>query len=103
MLCPRYQKALRKTFQTASKPKDKRKLLQYEPIIAIDKLYMNKLGAKANLQQQIIELTTHYNFTDLPILINPAIGRKLGLLGQADGLKILAETSKLMIDFFNEG
>jgi hypothetical protein len=63
---------------------------------------MNKLGAKANLQQQIIELTTHYNFTDLPILINSAIGRKIGLLGQINGLSVLSETSKIMMDFFNE-
>jgi Platelet-activating factor acetylhydrolase, isoform II len=84
------------------KPKEKKSLRQYDAIIAIDKLWMDKLAAKANLQQQIIESTTHYSFTDLSILINPKIGRKLGLLGRSDGLSILSETSKTMIDFFNE-
>jgi Platelet-activating factor acetylhydrolase, isoform II len=83
------------------KPKHKKSLRQYDAIIAIDKLWMDKLAARANLQQQIIESTTHYSFTDLSILINPAIGQKIGLLGRSDGLSILAETSKLMIDFFN--
>jgi dienelactone hydrolase len=84
------------------KPKAKKSLHQYDAIITIDKLWMDKLAAKANLQQQIIESTTHYSFTDLSILINPRIGRKLGLLGRSDGLSILSETSKTMIDFFNE-
>ena len=63
---------------------------------------MDKLAAKANLQQQIIPLTTHYSFTDLSILINSTIGKKLGLLGQADGLDTLSQTSKIIIKFFNE-
>jgi dienelactone hydrolase len=84
------------------KPKDKKSLRQYDAMMAIDKLWIDKLAAKANLQQQVIESTTHYSFTDLSILINPRIGRKLGLLGRSDGLSILSETSKTMIDFFNE-
>jgi Platelet-activating factor acetylhydrolase, isoform II len=85
------------------KPKDKKKLRQYDSIIAIDKSWMDKLAAKADLQQQIVKLTTHYSFTDLSLLINPVIGRKMGLLDRSDGLSILSETSKTMIDFFNEG
>jgi Platelet-activating factor acetylhydrolase, isoform II len=85
------------------KPKDKKKLRQYEPIIATDKFWMDKLAIRTDLQQQIIKLTTHYSFTDLSLLINPVIGRKMGLLDRSDGLSILSETSKTMIDFFNEG
>jgi hypothetical protein len=84
------------------KPKNKKKLRQYDLIIAIDKSWMDKLAAKADLQQQIVELTTHYSFTDLSLLINPVIGRKIGLLDRSDGLSILSETSKTMINFFNE-
>jgi Platelet-activating factor acetylhydrolase, isoform II len=83
------------------KPKDKKTLRQYETMRAISKLWMDKIDARANLQKQIIELTTHYSFTDLSILINPVIGQKLGLLGQADGLSILSKTSNIMIEFFN--
>jgi dienelactone hydrolase len=84
------------------KPKGKKSLSQYNAIITIYDLWMDKLAAKSNLQKQIIELTTHYSFTDLSILINPAIGRKLGLLGQADGIVVLRVTSKIMIDFFSQ-
>jgi Platelet-activating factor acetylhydrolase, isoform II len=84
------------------KPKDKKRLRQYEPIIAIDKFWMDKLAIKGALQQQIIEFTTHYSFTDLSLLINPVIGRKMGLLDRSNGLSILSETSKTMINFFNE-
>ncbi len=83
------------------KPTNKKSLHQYDVMMAIDKLWMDKLDGKANLDRQIVELTTHYSFTDLSILINPTIGQKLGLLGKADGFKILAQTSKIMIDFFN--
>jgi predicted dienelactone hydrolase len=85
------------------KPKDKKSLRQYDAIRAMDKLWMDKLATQSNLQQQIIPLATHHSFTDLSILINPRIGRKLGLLGQSNGLSTLTETSKTMIDFFNEG
>ncbi len=84
------------------KPKDQKRLRQYNPIIAIDKFWMDKLAIRADLQQQTVELTTHYSFTDLSLLINPAIGRKMGLLDQSDGLSILSETSKTMMNFFNE-
>jgi Platelet-activating factor acetylhydrolase, isoform II len=84
------------------KPKDKNSLRQYDAIRAIDKLWMDKLATQANLQQQIIPLATHHSFTDLSILINPRIGKKLGLLGQADGLDTLSQTSKIMIKFFND-
>ncbi len=89
-------------FYLCNKPKNKKSLRQYNAIIEIDKLWMNKLDGKANLDRQIFELATHYSFTDLSILINYSIGKKLGLLGEADGFTILAQTSKTMIDFFNE-
>ncbi|MFM2303224.1 MAG: hypothetical protein RLZZ135_631, partial [Cyanobacteriota bacterium] len=84
------------------KPTNKKSLHQYDAIMAIDKLWMDKLDGKANLDRQIVELTKHYSFTDLSILINHSIGRKLGLLGRSDGLSILSKTSKMMIDFFNQ-
>jgi len=83
------------------KPTNKKSLHQYDVMMASDKLWMDKLDGKANLDRQIVELTTHYSFTDLSILINPTIGQKLGLLGKADGFKILSQTSKIMINFFN--
>ena len=49
------------------KPTNKKSLRQYDVIIERDKLWMDKLGDRANLDRQIIELTTHYSFTDLSI------------------------------------
>jgi hypothetical protein len=60
-------------------------------LIAIDKKWTDKLADKANIQKTLFESTTHYGFTDLSILINPSIGKKIGLLGQLDGLTILRE------------
>jgi Platelet-activating factor acetylhydrolase, isoform II len=83
------------------KPKNKLGVHQYSAMIAIDKKWTDKLGVKADLQKTLFESTTHSGFTDLSILINPAIGKKIGLLGRSDGLTILRESASIMIDFLN--
>ena len=45
--------------------------------------------------------TEHINFTDLPIIINPLVGKAIGLVGGEDGLEILLKSSAEMIKFFN--
>jgi dienelactone hydrolase len=90
----------RERYKLAEKNKNNRRL--YDANFAIDKKWMDILATKTDVQKLTIDRTTHSSFTDLGILINPAIGRKIGLLGQADELSILAETSKIMIDFFNQ-
>jgi dienelactone hydrolase len=84
------------------KPKNQKSLSQYEAIVSLEQLWMDKLDLKASLQKRIIESVTHIGFGDLSILINPKIGRKIGLLGSVDGATILQETSTLTIDFFNK-
>jgi predicted dienelactone hydrolase len=84
------------------KPKNKVGIHQYNAMIAIDEQWTDKLGIKANLQKTLFESTTHSGFTDLSILINPAIGKKIGLLGQSDGLTVLKESARVMINFLNE-
>lgn len=84
------------------KPKNKQAIHQYDAMIAIDKKWTDKLAATADLQKIYHKLTSHNNFTDLSILINPTIGKKIGLLGQSDGLTTLRESAKAMIDFLNE-
>jgi DNA-binding sugar fermentation-stimulating protein len=84
------------------KPKNKAVIHQYNAMIAIDKKWTNKLADKANLQKTLFESTTHYGFTDLSILINHAIGKKIGLLEQTDGLTMLRESARVMIDFLNK-
>jgi hypothetical protein len=84
------------------KPKNKEGIHQYNAMIAIDEKWTSKLVAKASLQKTLFESTTHYGFTDLSILINPRIGKKIGLIGQVDGLTMLLESARVMINFLNE-
>jgi Platelet-activating factor acetylhydrolase, isoform II len=84
------------------KPKNKVGIHQYNAMIAIDQKWTDKLAKKSSLQKTWFESTTHYGFTDLSILINPIIGEKIGLLGQAGGLKVLRESAKVMIDFLSK-
>jgi Platelet-activating factor acetylhydrolase, isoform II len=84
------------------KPKNKVGIHQYNAIIAIDKKWIESLANKATLQKILFESSTHYGFTDLSILINPTISKKIGLLGATDGLTVLRESTRIMIDFLDK-
>jgi dienelactone hydrolase len=83
------------------KPKDKKMLEQYNAITANNKMWIDRLATKANLEKLVFESTNHISFTDLSIFLNPSIGKKLGLLGDIDGFRVLSETSTTMMNFFN--
>ncbi len=83
-------------------PKDKKMLEQYSTITANEKMWIDRLSTKTNLEKLVFESTNHISFTDLSIFINPSIGKKLGLLGDIDGFLVLSETSTTMINFFNK-
>jgi dienelactone hydrolase len=84
------------------KPKDKKMLEQYNAITGNERMWIDRLSAKANLEKLVFESTNHVSFTDLSIFINPTIGKKLGLLGDIDGFRVLSKTSTTMINFFNK-
>jgi hypothetical protein len=63
------------------KPKNKESIRQCDAMRSIDKKWTDKLAEKSSLQKEWFESTTHNSFTDLSILINPEIGKKIGLLG----------------------
>jgi Platelet-activating factor acetylhydrolase, isoform II len=65
-------------------------------------MWIDRLSTRTNLEKIVFESTTHASFTDLAIFINPSIGKKLGLLGDLDGTKLLRETSMTMINFLNK-
>ncbi len=90
----------RDRYKLAEKNKNNRRL--YDANFAIDQKSMDILAAKTDVRKLTIDRTTHSSLTDLGILINPAIGKKLGLLGQADGLTVLRESARVMIDFLNK-
>lgn len=84
------------------KPKDKKMLEQYQAITAKDSMWLDRLSTKANLEKLIFESTTHVSFTDISMFVNPPIGKRLGLVGEIDGFRVLSETSVMMMDFFNK-
>jgi Platelet-activating factor acetylhydrolase, isoform II len=81
---------------------DKNNRAEFDALFAKDELRVEKLAAKANLQQIQLKLAHHLNFTDLPLFIMPAFGRVIGFMGDVDGRKMLAKTSAIAIEFFNE-
>jgi hypothetical protein len=83
------------------KPKDKVAQVQYNISIDRDKKRIEKLSEKANLQKKIFD-AKHFNFSDVSIIIHPAFAKAIGLVGKADGLDLLLQTSRITIDFFNK-
>jgi dienelactone hydrolase len=84
------------------KPKDKKMLEQYHAITAKDSMWLDRLSTKTNLEKIVFKSTNHISFTDLSIFLNPSIGKKLGLLGDIDGFRVLSETSTIMMNFFKK-
>lgn len=84
------------------RPKNKTAQIKYDSFIIKDKIEIEKLSVKASIHKLSFEGANHLNFTDLSIIIKPVFGKMIGLVGKTDGLKLLSETSKIMIDFFNK-
>jgi dienelactone hydrolase len=90
-----------KSDRDRAKPKNKKGLHQYNAIVSLGDLWLEKLALKTDFQRQEIAGSTHNNFSDLSILVKPSIGKKLGLLGEIDGLALISQTSRTTIDFFD--
>jgi dienelactone hydrolase len=84
------------------KPKDKKILEQYHAIAAKDRIWIDRLSTKTNLEKMVFKSANHTSFTDISMFVNPTIGRRLGLVGDIDGFRVLSETSVMMMDFFNK-
>ncbi len=84
------------------KPTAKKALDLYNIIVNSDREYLDRLSAIVNLEKLTFKSSVHAGFTDFSIFLNPAIGKKIGFLGDIDGLQVLSETSALMMNFFNK-
>jgi dienelactone hydrolase len=84
------------------RPKNKADRLQFDTIVDGDKLRIEKLSAKANLQKLTFDLANHLNFSDISLIIQPSFAKVIGLIGKTDGLQLLLKTSTAIIDFFNK-
>ena len=80
---------------------DKNTRTRIETMVVKDKIQREQLAAKANLQQFSFPSASHFNFTDLPLVIRSLVGKKIGLFGNIDGLEVLSKTSAKMISLFD--
>ncbi|BAZ46043.1 hypothetical protein NIES4102_30710 [Chondrocystis sp. NIES-4102] len=74
----------------------------FDVIMAKDKIRIEQFACNKNVHKHLLPWANHFNFLDLPLILNPAFSKLLGLFGQTDGLDLLSKTSATMIDFFNE-
>jgi hypothetical protein len=84
------------------RPKNKKMQSRYDAIMNMDNIEINRLSAKSHLQKLSFPLSSHFNFSDLSIIIQPRFAKTIGIVGQIDGLKLLTQTSTVTIDFFNK-
>jgi dienelactone hydrolase len=74
----------------------------FDVVMAIDKTRIDQFARHANVRKYVLHSASHFNFMDLPLILNPLVSKRIGLFGEADRLDLLLKTSATMIDFFNE-
>jgi Platelet-activating factor acetylhydrolase, isoform II len=83
------------------RPKNKTLQIRHDAIVAGDRIRIEQLAMKANLQETIVPLSKHSNFTDFPLIIRPVVTRIIGFVGKTDGLDLLLKTSAISINFLD--
>jgi Platelet-activating factor acetylhydrolase, isoform II len=83
------------------RPKNKTLQIRHDAIVEGERIRIKQLAMKANLQEIMMPLSKHSNFTDFPLTIRPAVARAIGFVGKIDGLEMLRQTSIISIDFLN--
>ena len=84
------------------RPKNKKMQSNYDSMVSRDKTRLEQLSFNTNLTHLKFNLANHFNFSDLSIIIKPILTKTIGLVGKTDGLKLLSQTSSMMIDFLNK-
>jgi dienelactone hydrolase len=74
----------------------------FDVLMAKDKIRIDLFARHANIHKHLLHSASHFNFMDLPLILNPVFSKRIGLFGEADGLDLLLKTSATIIDFFNE-
>jgi Platelet-activating factor acetylhydrolase, isoform II len=83
------------------RPKNKTLQIRHDAIVEGERIRIKQLAMKANLQEIMMPLSKHSNFTDFPLTIRPAVAKAIGFVGKVDGLKMLRQTSVVSIDFLD--
>jgi dienelactone hydrolase len=74
----------------------------FDVVMAKDKTRIDQFARHANVHKHVLHSASHFNFMDLPLILNPLFSKRIGLLGEVDRLDLLLKTSATMIDFFNK-
>ncbi len=74
----------------------------FDVVMSKDKIRIDQFVCHANVREHLVHSASHFNFMDLPLILNPVFSKHIGLFGEADGLDLLLKTSATIIDFFNE-
>jgi dienelactone hydrolase len=76
--------------------------IKFDLMMEKDKIRIEQLSGNVHFHHLLLQSATHVSFMDLPVIINPALSKPLGLFGKTDGLDLLLKTSTAAIDFFNK-
>jgi alpha-beta hydrolase superfamily lysophospholipase len=74
----------------------------FDVVMAKDKTRIEQFTRHSNVRKHLLDSASHFNFWDLPLILNPLFSKRIGLFGETDGLDLLLNTSATMIGFFNE-
>jgi dienelactone hydrolase len=74
----------------------------FDVVMAKDKTRIEQFARHANVYKHFLHSANHFNFMDLPLILNPVFSKRIGLFGEADRLDLLLNTSATMIDFFDK-
>jgi dienelactone hydrolase len=83
------------------RPQNKTLRIRHDAIVEGDKIRIKQLAMKANLQEIMMPLSKHSNFTDFPLTIRPAVAQAIGFVGKIDGLEMLRQTATVSMNFLD--
>jgi dienelactone hydrolase len=74
----------------------------FDVVMAKDKTRIDQFSCHINVHVNSLDSANHLNFMDLPLILNPAFSKRIGLFGEVDRLDLLLKTSATMIGFFDD-
>jgi hypothetical protein len=80
-------------------PKKSKTPNKFDLMMAKDQEKIAQLTDNKNFNMILLNLASHVNFSDLPLILNPTFSKALRLFGGTDGRQTLAETSTMAINF----
>lgn len=73
----------------------------FDVLMAKDKIRIAQFTRHDNVYKHLLDSANHWNFMDLPLIINSLFSKRFDWFGEEDGFDLLSKTSSTIIDFFN--